>query len=496
VDTRGSGILLHITSLPSSYGIGDLGPGAYKFADFLSATGQKFWQILPLTKTSIAYGNSPYSSFSAFAGNSLLISPDLLIKDGILSKSDIGSKPGFSVRSVNYDDVSAFKNRMLGKAFQKNRDSMRGDREYNLFCNKNSFWLDDYALFFSLKRRFEKMDWGCWPENLRDRRGGDLRRWRKKLSEEIEMEKFVQYIFFRQWEKLKQYLDNKHLRVIGDMPIYVNYDSSDVWASPDIFRLDKKKTPAYVAGVPPDYFSSTGQLWGHPVYNWGALRDSGYSWWLKRIEHNLRLFHMFRLDHFRGFVAFWEVRASETSAINGRWKKAPAKDFFKTLFEQFPRLPIIAEDLGYITPDVREVMELFGFPGMKVLMFAFSKNLVMHAPHNYVRNCVVYTGTHDNNTIKAWFENELEPANRKKLSEYIGHMVSNRNVHWQMIRLAMRSVADTVIIPMQDILGLHEYARMNRPASSRGNWEWRLRPEQLSPSLVKRLSRITAIFDR
>jgi 4-alpha-glucanotransferase len=495
---RGSGILLHITSLPSPYGIGDLGTGAYKFVDFLKAAGQSFWQILPLNPTSSIHGNSPYSSFSAFAGNSILISPELMVKDGIISRADIKGHPHFKDERVNYEAVIKYKNKILNIAYEKNKEGLLSDHDFQRFCIDNSYWLDDYSIFISIKRHFTSGDWSTWPVDLRDRDRDSIRRWQERFKDIILKEKFLQYIFFRQWNLLKKYCESRDIKIIGDMPIYVNYDSADVWANPEIFHLDKDKKPLFIAGVPPDYFSATGQLWGHPVYNWEFLKQTRYSWWIKRIEHNLRLFHMFRLDHFRGFVAYWQVKAGEKTAMNGRWVEAPVRDFFNTLLRHFSALPIIAEDLGVITPDVREIMDIYGFPGMKVLLFAFGKDVATnpYAPHNHVKNCVVYTGTHDNNTIKGWFKKEIGNDGRKRLSEYIGRTVLEKTVHWELIRLAMMSVADMVIIPMQDILGLGEKARMNLPASSKGNWQWRVTPQQLSPSLIKRLSEMTKIYGR
>ncbi|MCK5138825.1 MAG: 4-alpha-glucanotransferase [Thermodesulfovibrionia bacterium] len=498
MERRGSGILLHITSLPSPYGIGDLGPGAYRFVDFLAETHQSYWQILPLNPTSTVYGNSPYSSFSAFAGNSLFISPELMLQDGIISKADIKHHTVFPNNKVNYNAVVTHKEKILDRAFEKNKNTLKRDYEFTRFCTEHAQWLDDYALFISIKRHFHNVDWGNWPEELRDRSEGTIREWRELFKEMTLKEKFFQHIFFKQWTGLKNYCESKGIRIMGDMPIYVNYDSSDVWANSEIFMLDEKRKPTFVAGVPPDYFSVTGQLWGHPVYNWDMLRQTQYSWWVKRIEHNLKLFHMFRLDHFRGFVAFWQVKAGEKTAINGEWVAAPVKSFFNELFDHFPGLPLIAEDLGVITADVKEIMNQFGFPGMKVLLFAFGENLPTnpYAPHNHVKNCVVYTGTHDNNTAKGWFRNELGTEGRQRLSEYVGRNVSEKTVHWELIRLAMMSVADMVVIPMQDILGLGEKKRMNLPASTSGNWRWRVTPRQLSPSIIKKLSRITRIYGR
>jgi len=495
---RGSGILLHITSLPSPYGIGDLGAGAYRFADFLAKANQSFWQILPLNQTCAAYGDSPYSSFSAFAGNTLFISPDLMVEDGILLKSDIEDHPEFPKERVDYKTVTKYKEEIFRIAFEKNRDSLAKHHGFNRFCNENSHWLDDYCLFASIKRHFKKVDWSKWPEALRDRMEGAIKEWKERLRKTILMEKFLQFIFFQQWHSLKNYCESGKVSIIGDLPIYVNYDSSDVWASPEIFKLNKEKKPVFVAGVPPDYFSSTGQLWGHPVYDWDVLKETGYSWWIKRIEHNLKFFHMFRLDHFRGFVGYWEILAGEKFATNGRWEEAPAIDFFNTLLKHFKSLPIIAEDLGVITPDVKEVMNQFGFPGMRVLLFAFGEDLTSHpyAPHNYIRNCVAYTGTHDNNTVKGWFKNETSAEDRKRIFDYIGHEVSEDQIHWELIKLVMNSVADMVIIPMQDILGLGEESRTNLPASAKGNWRWRFMPEMLSPLITKKLSEITRKYGR
>jgi 4-alpha-glucanotransferase len=325
---------------------------------------------------------------------------------------------------------------------------------------------------------------------LRDRNPEHLRRIREQFPDELEKEKFLQYLFWKQWRSLKRYCNERGIQLIGDMPIYVNYDSAGVWAHPETFKLDQDGRPTFVAGVPPDYFSRTGQLWGNPVYRWDVLRETGYGWWIRRVAHNLALFDVVRVDHFRGFVAFWEVPAAERTAVNGHWAQAPAGDFFTVLTRSLSNLSIIAEDLGTITPDVKEIMKRFGIPGMRVLLFAFGEDLPTHPylPHNYVPNCVVYTGTHDNNTVKGWFEREIGPSEKQRLFRYLGREVSAENVHLELIRLAMESIANTVIFPMQDVLGLGEEARMNRPASHAGNWEWRLLPEQLTPALASSLS--------
>jgi len=359
-------------------------------------------------------------------------------------------------------------------------------------------WLDDFALFAALKEEFNARPWNEWPAPLRNREPEALDRERERLRERIETQKFFQYLFFRQWSSLKKYCAALGIKLIGDVPIYVVYDSADVWIHSDLFNLDHEKRPATVAGVPADYFSKTGQLWGNPVYRWEELQSTGYEWWVRRIRHNLSLFDVIRVDHFRGFMAYWEVPATETIAVDGQWVEAPGMDFFTRLSSAFPDLPIIAEDLGTITPDVWAAMEHFGFPGMKVLLFAFDDSLAQnaYAPHNHTRNAVVYTGTHDNNTARAWFETELDDPGRLRLSRYIGREVTADTVHKELIRLAMMSVANTAIVPMQDLLGLGEWARMNRPATEKGNWQWRLAPEQLTASLTKQLKELTEIYGR
>jgi len=496
--TRGSGVLLHITSLPSPYGIGDLGPEAYRFVDFLSESKQVYWQILPLNPTVTVLGNSPYSSPSAFAGNPILVSPEALIERGFLSKSDFDYNTTFSVGSVDYEKVTKYKESLLQIAYEKNKERLTSDYEFMSFCHENSYWLDDYALFISLKGSFNLGSWSEWPMDLRDRHETSLKEWREKLKERILKEKFIQYLFFKQWASLKDYCRSKNIHIIGDIPIYVTYDSSDVWTNPDIFKLGDEKLPTFVAGVPPDYFSKTGQLWGNPVYRWEVLRERDYSWWIERVAHNLKLIDFIRLDHFRGFVSCWEVPAEEETAINGKWIDVPVNDFFNKLFKRFPSIPIIAEDLGFITADVREVISRFDLPGMRLLLFAFGNDFPRstYLPHNYVKNCVIYTGTHDNNTVKGWFMREASLNDKKSFFKYIGREVGVEDISWEMIRLAMSSVADTVIIPMQDIIGLGEEARMNLPSTTKGNWQWRLQPDQLTQSMVERLRDLTETYGR
>jgi 4-alpha-glucanotransferase len=494
---RGNGLLLHLTSLPSPFGIGDLGPWAYKFIDFLAEAKQSYWQILPLNPTDLGHGNSPYHSASAFAGNPLLISPELLFQDGLLNQEDLSGQGKFSEARVDYLEATSFKGRLFHRAFEHFKTSEE-NHDYEEFRAQNAHWLDDYALFMALKGHFRGEVWSEWPEALRERNPDDLESMGRALQDAIEKEAFLQYLFFKQWHMLKDYCNEKDVKIIGDMPIYMVHDSADLWVHPDLCKLDDKRRPLAVAGVPPDYFSETGQLWGNPVYRWDVLKERGYDWWIQRLEHGFTLFDFVRIDHFRGLVSYWEVEANEKNAINGKWVEAPAEDFFRVISDRFPEAPIIAEDLGLITPDVWEVMDHFGFPGMKVLLFAFGEDLPTnpYAPHNYIKNCVVYTGTHDNNTAKGWFEKEAKQEEKTRLAIYLGREIAAKEVHWELVRLAMMSVANTAIIPMQDILGLGEPARMNRPAKKDGNWRWRLLPDQLTPSLTRRLLEMTQIYGR
>ncbi len=490
IKERGSGILLHITSLPSRYGIGDLGPDAYRFVDLLAEAGQKYWQVLPLNPTEGAFGHSPYSSYSAFAGNILLISPQLLVEEGFLTPDELRDAPHFPEGRCDYDAVVPYKIGLLDRAYQRFRAAGVGREDFEGFCSINSYWLEDFSAFIVLKiKRFNWAVWSEWEPAIRDRDPNRLRAVKQEQAQDIEREKFFQFLFYRQWHRLRRYCNGKGVRLIGDIPIYVCYDSADVWEHSGIFKLDNHKKPAQVAGVPPDYFSKTGQLWGNPVYNWEVLKDLDYYWWMQRMGHNFSLFDMVRVDHFRGFVGFWEVPAGEKTAINGKWVKAPADEFFAALTKKFPELAIIAEDLGIITDDVREIMKKFGFPGMKILLFAFGEDLKKHPylPHNYSENCVVYTGTHDNNTVRGWFENEAPEKEKKQLAEYLKEKVTLESVNWQLIELAMRSRARISVFPLQDIFGLGEEARMNLPSRGKGNWEWRMTPEQFDASVRDRL---------
>jgi len=496
--TRASGILQHITSLPSPFGIGDMGPGAYLFADFLHRAGQSYWQVLPLNPTDQACGNSPYSSISAYAGNTLLISPQILLHEGLLSAADIADVDNFPGGRCDYSAVVPYKEKILDLAYERFKRSDNQKNAYEQFCVEQKDWLDDYALFVVAKKYHSGVVWGEWEKNLRERQAKALKKINTDFRDSVEREKYLQYLFYKQWHDLKAYCNERGIALIGDIPIYVSYDSADVWTNTDIFKLTDDRKPEYVAGVPPDYFSRTGQLWGNPVYCWDALKKSKFSWWLQRVAHNLQLFDVLRIDHFRGFVAYWEVPASETTAVHGTWVEAPAGAFFSSLKKRFSDVRIIAEDLGIITPDVKQVMEDCAFPGMKVLQFAFSEDLPEHPylPHNYERNCIAYTGTHDNNTSRGWFEHEASPDDRQRLFRYCGRELSGADVSAELIRLAMMSPANVVIIPTQDVLALGEDARMNRPSTASGNWEWRLLPEQLNESAGDILRQVTHIYGR
>lgn len=488
---------MHISCLPSAFGIGDLGPEAYEFVDFLNEARQQYWQILPLNPTDLIHHNSPYHSCSAFAGNPLLISPELLVEKGFLEQESLTQSPDFPMNRVDFASVIPFKEDLLEKAFVQFFDQSKPD-DFQLFYEQNAYWLEDYALFTVLKALFKGKTWSDWEVALRDRQPEALAQVKEEHIRALERVYFEQYLFFTQWQDLKRYGNEKGIRIFGDMPIYVVYDSVDVWTHPELFNLNEDKRPITVSGVPPDYFSETGQLWGNPVYRWDMLKDSAYDWWIRRMEHNLRLFDLVRIDHFRGFVAYWEVPASEKNAINGQWVQAPVDDFFQKVLEKVPRDAIIAEDLGLITPDVEDVMKRFNLPGMKVLLFAFNDDPATnpYAPHNHVEHCVVYTGTHDNNTARGWFENELAPEMKRKFFSYLGREVTGENIHIELIRLAMMSVAEMIIIPLQDLLGLDQRARMNLPASKKGNWQWRLLPNQIDENVSRFLKEMTEVYGR
>jgi len=494
---RRSGILLSITSLPSLHGIGDMGPWAYRFADFLVDAKQAYWQVLPLSPPVLMQSPSPYSCISAFAGNPMLISPDLMVGDGLLKDRDIEQRPDFPSSRVDYRAVTKYKERIFNLAYERFK-AMTDKGAYENFCSANSWWLDDFALFVALRKFHHNRCWVEWPADIRTRSSAALSATRKKFSQDIEKQKFLQHVFFKQWFNLKEYCNNKGIQIIGDMPIYLSLDSSDVWSNPGMFKLGDDLRPYVVSGVPPDRFSANGQLWGNPVYRWDAMRKNGYSWWIRRFEHSLKCFDRLRVDHFKGYVTYWEIPAGKETAAEGRWVNAPYRDFFNKLTRRFNCLPLIAEDLGNITPETRELMQELGIPGIRPILFALGKDISTHrsAPHNIERHSVAYTGTHDTNTIRGWFEKEASPEDRKYLFRYIGRKVPADRLSWELIRLAMVSAAEIVIIPMQDVLGLGESARMNRPGSARGNWRWRLREDQLARGISTRLLEMTELFGR
>lgn len=495
---RSSGILLHISSLPSDYGIGDLGPCACQFVDFLNETKQRYWQILPLNPVDGIFGYSPYSSYSAFAGNVLFISPELLIEDGWLQEEDIKDKPSFPAGIVDYEKVVPFKIKLLDLAWQRDEEILNQNKEFENFCLQERSWLDDFALFTVVKNLYSGKSLADWPEAIRRRDPQALLEIQEKFQARILKEKFLQYIFFKQWFTLRDYCREKGVHLIGDVPIYVNDHSVEVWTTPKFFKLRDRLEPEFVAGVPPDYFSKTGQRWGNPVYNWEKLKETNFAWWIKRLEHNLKFFDLVRIDHFRGFIAYWQIPASESTAVNGEWIEAPYDEFFTALQRHFSALPIIAEDLGVITPDVKKARKRFGFPGMKILLFAFDGDLKTHPyiPENYEQDCVVYTGTHDNNTAKGWFLKEASAAAKENLFKYLGKKLTAEETPGSLVETAFYSKARIAIVPLQDILGLGEEARMNIPGTVQGNWRWRFLPSALDSTLTQRLLKLTQLAKR
>lgn len=506
---RASGILLHPTSLPGPFGIGDLGQAAYDFVNFLYETGQSLWQVLPLGPT--GYGDSPYQCFSAFAGNPLLISLETVVEDGWLDGADLTDVPVFPADRVDYGPVIEYKTKLLWRAHEnfKARAAEAAQQEYVGFTERAAPWLEDYALFRAIKDEHGGSEWTKWEPYLRVREDRALHFFRENHTQQLSGQRFFQYLFFKQWARLTQYANSKGIKLIGDVPIFVAHDSADVWAHPELFHLDKLGHPTKVAGVPPDYFSETGQLWGNPLYRWDVLKRDGYAWWIERIRAALTLVDIVRLDHFRGFEKYWAVPAGETTAINGKWEHGPGAALFKAIQKAFAaeqgRLPIIAEDLGFITPEVDKLREAFGLPGMRILQFAFGTDPQADAfkPYSYVPNSVVYTGTHDNDTAVGWFTagvgdstRTLEEVDEERafVLKYLGS--DGHEINWDLIRVALASVANTAIIPLQDVLGCGSDARMNVPARESGNWGWRYQAEQLTPSLRARLKEMTNVYGR
>jgi 4-alpha-glucanotransferase len=503
---RASGILLHPTSLPGRFGIGDLGKEACQFADYLANAGQHVWQVLPLGPT--GYGNSPYQCLSVLAGNPLLISPEGLVADKLLEPAELDNVPSFPEDRVDYGAVIKFKIPLLRKSFEIfQRKAARGERkQFKVFCQQNAAWLETYSLFMALKEAHGFAAWNAWEEDIRRRETESLAYWRGNLAYEISYHKYQQYQFFKQWSGLKKYCNEHRIRLLGDMPIFIALDSVVVWAHPEMFYLDDSGKPTIVAGVPPDYFSETGQLWGNPLYRWDVMARDGYAWWIERFRATRDLVDIIRVDHFRGFEKYWEVPATDDTAINGRWVPGPAAKLFEAIQKALGTLPIIAEDLGMITPKVHALRDQFGFPGMRVLQFSFGTgpNADKYRPYNYPRNCIVYTGTHDNNTTVGWFTGEdvkdstqsKEEREREKqvALNYLG--TDGHEINWDFIRLALMSAADTAIIPMQDVLGLGSEARMNLPGRQEGNWCWRFTPKMLTEEIKARLKKLTALSGR
>jgi 4-alpha-glucanotransferase len=490
---RSAGILLHPTSLPGPYGVGDLGPAAYAWVDDLVRARQTWWQVLPLGPT--GYGDSPYQCFSAFAGNLNLISPDLLIKDGLLRQTDV-SGVSFPADRVAYGRVIQFKVGLLGRAWEDFQAGSAAELRlpFEKFCQEQTGWLDDFALFMALKESHGGKSWLQWPAELVLRKAGALKQAKKDLADAIGRHKFGQFLFFRQWTALKDYVNGKGIGLIGDLPIFVSSDSADVWANPNLFLLDRQRRPKVVAGVPPDYFSATGQLWGNPLYDWAVLQETAYAWWIARLRATLAQVDLVRLDHFRGFEAYWEVPAGNSTAEIGRWVPGPGADLFKALRRALGRLPLIAEDLGVITPPVEALRRQFHLPGMRILQFGFGGAFEERfLPHAYDRNTVVYTGTHDNDTTRGWYAN-LTDKERNFLHRYVPHVAED--VPWELIRVAWASVADYALAPLQDVLNLGSEARMNRPGQASGNWRWRFTTDRLTADVVDRLADLTAVYVR
>lgn len=491
---RASGILLHPTSLPGPYGIGDLGPAAYRWVDWLAGTGCKLWQVLPLGPT--GYGDSPYQCFSAFAGNPYLISPEFLLRDNLLHANDLIEKQKFDPQHVDYGNLIPWKLNLLERSFIR-FSSMSGAvrAEFDSFCSENASWLDDYALFMAIKEALGGGAWDGWPEPLRKRDPAEMNEARRKFAASIFRFAFYQFIFYRQWHELKNYAHQMGLSIIGDIPIFVANDSSDVWSHPDLFFLGADLKPTVVAGVPPDYFSPTGQLWGNPLYRWEVHKITGYKWWLERLSAILKLVDILRIDHFRGFAGYWEIPAGNPTAEQGRWVPGPGADFFNAIRSTLGTdLPIIAEDLGLITPDVTFLRDQFALPGMKVLQFGFSDPDNPFLPHSYPKNCVVYTGTHDNDTALGWYDSA--PEHEKKFANrYLG-IKDGSDFAWDLIRAAWRSTAVFALAPLQDFLALSTKARFNFPSRLGGNWEWRLSEPSLNGESQSRIKELNWLYQR
>ncbi len=494
INNRKTGILVHPTSFPSKYGIGDLGSGAYDFINFAEASGCKIWQVLPIGPT--GYGDSPYQSFSSYAGQPLIISPEKLIDNGLISEGEIEIKE-WDPRKVDYGEVIPYKFSILNKAYENFKKSDDKDflKAYDAFCKSHKLWLDDYALFMASKDYHGGIVWNEWDKEIAFPDKKSKKKWTKKLADKLEYYKFIQFLFFKQWLDLKEYANNKGIKIIGDTPIFVAYDSADVWTEKDLFYLDEKGYPEVVAGVPPDYFSETGQLWGNPLYKWENHKKDNYKWWTNKIKHSLELVDILRIDHFRGFDAYWTVKYGSETAIDGVWNAGPSKDLFEKIEKKLGKgLPIIAEDLGIITKSVEELRDAFNFPGMRILQFAFEgleEN--PHLPHHYTKNSICYTGTHDNDTTLGWYFS-LNEAGKDKIRRYLN--VDGNNIVWDFIRMAIASSSDTAVIPIQDLFALGSEGRMNTPGVASDNWQFRFTYDMLHSDIKEHLLYLNKLFGR
>lgn len=492
--SRLSGIILHPTSLPGPDGIGDIGPEAYRWIDFLSKTDCNLWQMLPLGPT--GYGDSPYQCFSAFAGNPMLISPALLLENGLISRQDLSDRPDFPNDKIIFEKVIYWKHLLLQRAINQFKKSTSNDMKnaFEEFQQKEKSWLDDYALFMSIKKFQEASAWSSWKLDFRQRKPDSIESFRKQHAESINVIKIQQFLFFSQWTLLKQYANDNGVKIIGDVPIFIAYDSADAWSHPELFTIDDQGKLTFVAGVPPDYFSETGQLWGNPLYRWNVHQETNYSWWIERMKSALNLFDIIRLDHFRGFAGYWQIPAGMPTAEIGTWEKGPGAKLFNALNKALGNVPIIAEDLGVITPDVIKLRQKYNFPGMKIFQFAFSKDSSdPFLPHNYPVNCVAYTGTHDNDTVLGWYQTAPE-VEKDFCRRYMAR--SGSDISWDMIRAVWSSVAVMSLAPIQDFLSLDTEARMNFPGKPSGNWNWRMKPDAINHHLIERIKEINWLYGR
>lgn len=494
--SRKSGVLLHPTSFPGSYGIGDMGPAAYTFIDFLARAGQTLWQVLPLGPT--GYGDSPYQSFSSFAGQPLIISPELLANMGLLTKEDL-EPLDWDPEKIDFGPTIIYKKELLQKAFDNfeklTKDPLKIREEFEAFVVEEKDWLEDYALFMAVKDVHGGVMWTQWEKEIAFPTKAVRTKWLEKLKREVDFYSFVQFIFFKQWFDLKEYARVRGILIVGDIPIFTAFDSADVWANKELFYLDEEGYPLVVAGVPPDYFSETGQLWGNPLYNWEIHKETAYSWWIKRVAATLKTVDYLRIDHFRGFEAYYAIPYGAEDAVNGEWRKGPYKDFFYALQNVLgENLPIIAEDLGVITPEVIELRDEFGFPGMKILQFGFDNTEENpFLPHQFVTHTVCYTGTHDNDTSLGWYQ-KASSESREKVKEYYNS--DGKDISWDFIRACFGSVSEMAIVPLQDVLGLDSEARMNTPGTTSNNWQWRYTPDMLNCSIANRLKKLSILYGR